>query len=129
MFVGMGGGAASSRPLGSDESDAALDFNAVQRGDAEMENRMNRVIRACIELGGENPIVSIHDQGAGGNGNVLKEICDPLGARLQIRNIPVGDPTLSVLEIWGAEYQENNAFLVRSGKDLDMVLAIGNSVT
>ena len=61
--IGMGGGAASSRPLGSDESAATLDFNAVQRGDAEMENRMNRVIRACIELGENNPIVSIHDQG------------------------------------------------------------------
>jgi phosphoribosylformylglycinamidine synthase len=61
--IGMGGGAASSRPLGSDEGAAALDFNAVQRGDAEMENRMNRVVRACIELGPRNPIVSIHDQG------------------------------------------------------------------
>ena len=49
------------------EEDAALDFDAVQRGDAEMENRMNRVIRACIDLGERNPIVSIHDQGAGGS--------------------------------------------------------------
>ena len=123
--IGMGGGAASSRPMGSNEGDAALDFNAVQRGDAEMENRMNRVIRSCIDLGAANPIVSIHDQGAGGNGNVLKEICDPLGARLQIRSLPVGDPTLSVLEIWGAEYQENNAFLVKPGKDLETVLSFG----
>ena len=66
-----------------------------------------------IRLGDSNPIVSIHDQGAGGNGNVLKEICDPLGANIQIRSIPVGDQSLSVLEIWGAEYQENNAILVR----------------
>ena len=51
-----------------------LDFNAVQRGDAEVENRMNRVVRACIHLGDSNPIISIHDQGAGGNGNVLKEL-------------------------------------------------------
>ena len=49
--------------------------------------------------------MSIHDQGAGGNGNVLKEIVDPQGARYELRKIPVGDPTLSALEIWGAEYQ------------------------
>jgi phosphoribosylformylglycinamidine synthase len=91
-----------------DAKTADLDFNAVQRGDAEMENKMNRVIRACIEMGEENPIIAIHDQGAGGNGNVLKEICEPAGAVLELRNIPVGDETLSVLEIWGAEYQENN---------------------
>ena len=52
--------------LVGNEEDLALDFDAVQRGDAEMENRMNRVIRACIDLGENNPIVSIHDQGAGG---------------------------------------------------------------
>jgi len=63
--IGMGGGAASSRATGTTEADALLDFDAVQRGDAEMENRMNRVIRACIEMGDANPIVSIHDQGAG----------------------------------------------------------------
>jgi phosphoribosylformylglycinamidine synthase len=125
--IGMGGGAASSRVggTGADSKEVDLDFNAVQRGDAEMENRMNRVIRACVEMGEKNPIVSIHDQGAGGNGNVLKEIVDPLGARFELRKIPVGDPTLSVREIWGAEYQENNAFLVRAGAALDTVLALG----
>lgn len=51
-----------------------------QRGDAEMENRMNRVVRACVEMGAANPIVSIHDQGCGGNGNVLKEIVEEQGA-------------------------------------------------
>lgn len=121
--IGMGGGAASSRVQGSAET-ASFDFDAVQRGDAEMENRMNRVIRACVELGERNPIISIHDQGAGGNGNVLKEIVDPLGARLELRNIPVGDKSLSVMEIWGAEYQENNAFLVRPD-DLQTVLSLG----
>ena len=109
--IGMGGGAASSRV--SDKASASLDFNAVQRGDAEMENKMNRVIRACAELGDGNPIVSIHDQGAGGNGNVLKEIVEPAGARLEVRRLVVGDDTMSVLEIWGAEYQENNALLLR----------------
>jgi phosphoribosylformylglycinamidine synthase len=119
--IGMGGGAASSRVQGT--ADADLDFDAVQRGDAEMENRMNRVLRACVEMGEHNPIVSIHDQGAGGNGNVLKEIVDPLGAKIELRKLPVGDPTLSVLEVWGAEYQENNAFLVHP-RDLPTVLAL-----
>jgi len=109
--IGMGGGAASSMVQG--ENVAELDFNAVQRGDAEMEQKVNRAIRACVELGDGNPIVSIHDQGAGGNCNVLKEIVDPAGARFEVRSFPVGDETLSGLEIWGAEYQENDALLLR----------------
>ncbi len=109
--IGMGGGAASSMIQG--ENIAELDFNAVQRGDAEMEQKMNRVIRACAELGDKNPIVSIHDQGAGGNCNVVKEIVHPAGAKIEIRKIQVGDETLSALEIWGAEYQEQNALLLR----------------
>lgn len=122
--IGMGGGAASSRVTVGDAAAAALDFNAVQRGDAEMENRMNRLVRACVELGAHNPIVSIHDQGAGGNGNVLKEIVHPLGADYDIRSVPLGDPSMSVLEIWGAEYQESNALLVRP-EDLATLQAIG----
>ncbi len=109
--IGMGGGAASSMIQG--QNVAELDFNAVQRGDAEMEQKMNRVIRACVELGEGNPIVSIHDQGAGGNCNVVKEIIYPAGAKIEIRKIQLGDSTLSVLEIWGAEYQEQNALLIR----------------
>ncbi len=110
--IGMGGGAASSMIQG--ENIAELDFNAVQRGDAEMEQKLNRVIRACVELGEKNPIQSIHDQGAGGNCNVVKEIVHPAGARIEIRKIQVNDNTLSVLEIWGAEYQEQNALLLKS---------------
>ncbi|GAI12245.1 unnamed protein product, partial [marine sediment metagenome] len=90
-----------------------LDFNAVQRGNAQMEQKMNRVIRACIEMGERNPIMSIHDQGAGGPCNVLTELVEPAGGRIEIRNIQVGDKTMSVLEIWGAEYQERNAFLIK----------------
>lgn len=109
--IGMGGGAASSMIQG--ENAAELDFNAVQRGDAEMEQKLNRVIRACVELGEKNPIQSIHDQGAGGNCNVVKEIVHPAGAKIEIRSIQSGDATLSVLEIWGAEYQEQNALLLK----------------
>jgi len=112
--IGMGGGAASSMVQG--ENVAELDFNAVQRGDAEMEQKVHRVIRACVELGADNPIVSIHDQGAGGNCNVLKEIVSPAGARIGIRDVLVGDETLSVLEIWGAEYQENDALLLQQAR-------------
>lgn len=110
--IGMGGGAASSMIQG--ENVEELDFNAVQRGDAEMEQKLNRVIRASVEMGDRNPIVSIHDQGAGGNCNVLKEIVAPEGARIDVRKIPLGDETLSVLEIWGAEYQEQNALLIKA---------------
>lgn len=108
--VGFGGGAASSLIQG--QQDVKLDFNAVQRGNAEMEQKMNRVIRACIEMGGNNPIVSIHDQGAGGPANVLKELVEKSGGKIDIRKINVGDPTMSVLEIWVAEYQERNGLLI-----------------
>ena len=111
--VGFGGGAASSMLQG--ENAAELDFNAVQRGDAEMEQKMNRVIRACNEMGAGSLIEVIHDQGAGGPGNVLKELVETTGGRIDIRRIRVGDPTMSVLEIWVAEYQERNGLLVRAG--------------
>ncbi|MBU1564390.1 MAG: phosphoribosylformylglycinamidine synthase [Proteobacteria bacterium] len=109
--VGFGGGAASSMLQGENESN--LDFNAVQRGDAEMEQKMNRVIRACNEMGDRSLIEVIHDQGAGGPANVLKELVEKSGGRVEIRNIRVGDPTMSVLEIYVAEYQERNGFLIQ----------------
>jgi phosphoribosylformylglycinamidine synthase len=108
--IGMGGGSASSMLQG--ENIAELDFNAVQRGDAEMENKLNRVIRACVEMGDENPVLVVHDQGAGGPGNVLTEITDPAGGSIGIRRIRLGDLSLSVVEIWCAEYQERCAFLI-----------------
>lgn len=110
--VGFGGGAASSMLQGDNVAD--LDFNAVQRGDAEMEQKMNRVIRACNEMGDRTLIEVIHDQGAGGPGNVLKELVEKSGGCIGIRKIKVGDPTMSVLEIYVAEYQERNGFLISS---------------
>lgn len=109
--IGMGGGAASSMMQGDNKSE--LDFNAVQRGDAEMAQKVYRVLRACVELGSKNPIVSIHDQGAGGNCNVVKELIYPGGAKIDVRKVWVGDSTLSALEIWGAEYQEQFGLLLR----------------
>ncbi|XP_071786340.1 phosphoribosylformylglycinamidine synthase-like isoform X2 [Asterias amurensis] len=109
--IGVGGGAASSIQVQGDNTEE-LDFGAVQRGDAEMEQKMNRVIRACIEMGTKNPISSIHDQGAGGNGNVLKEISEPAGALIRAKEFQLGDPTINTMELWGAEYQESNAILI-----------------
>lgn len=122
--IGVGGGAASSIQVQGDNT-AELDFGAVQRGDAEMEQKMNRALRACVERQHSNPICSIHDQGAGGNGNVLKELSEPAGARIFTSKFKVGDPTLSVLELWGAEYQESNALLLRS-KDSEFLRAVCN---
>jgi phosphoribosylformylglycinamidine synthase len=119
--VGFGGGAASSMMQG--ENEAKLDFNAVQRGDAEMEQKMNRVIRACNEMGDLSLIDVIHDQGAGGPANVLKELVEHAGGRVEIRNIRVGDPTMSVLEIYVAEYQERVGLLI-SPENIDKFQAI-----
>lgn len=117
--IGLGGGAASSvaggdnaRRQGQENGDD-LDFNAVQRGDAQMAQKLWRVVRACVDMGDDNPIVQIHDQGAGGNCNVIKEIIYPLGAEIDINNITVGDVTMTTLEIWGAEYQENDCILIK----------------
>ncbi|CAG9860959.1 unnamed protein product [Phyllotreta striolata] len=120
--IGVGGGSASSVEVQGDNKED-LDFNAVQRGDAEMENKLNRVVRACLELGRKNPIVSIHDQGAGGNGNVLKELVEPIGGVIYANKFELGDPTINILELWGAEYQENNALLCKK-KDVPLLKSI-----
>lgn len=88
-----------------------------------MEQKLNRVVRACLELGAKNPVVSIHDQGAGGNGNVLKELVEPVGGIIYATKFELGDPTINTLELWGAEYQENNALLCKK-KDLELLVAI-----
>jgi len=108
--VGFGGGAASSLHQG--ENDSELDFNAVQRDDAEMENKVWRVVRACNAMGQNTPIVSIHDQGAGGPGNVLKELVEEAGGRVDLAKINSGDPTLSQVETWVCEYQERIGVLI-----------------
>ena len=112
--IGMGGGAASSMEQGKNVQE--LDFNAVQRGNPEMEQRVNRLLRACVEMGEANPLVSVHDLGAGGDCNALPELVEPSGAVINVRAIPVGDQTLSVLEIWGNESQERNALLIQPPK-------------
>ncbi|MBI5621911.1 phosphoribosylformylglycinamidine synthase [Candidatus Falkowbacteria bacterium] len=119
--IGLGGGSASSMTQGDNRAD--LDFNAVQRGDPETKQCVWRLIRACVEMGIDNPILNIHDQGAGGPCNVLTELMEPAGGRIDIRQIKLGDQTLSVLEIWGAEYQERYGLLI-DPKNLALFQAI-----
>jgi phosphoribosylformylglycinamidine synthase len=106
--IGIGGSSMSSR--GQDSSNFEKDLQSIQRGDPEVENRLNRVIRACAELD-DNPIKSAHDQGASGNAAVLSEIIYPTGAKIDMDRILTGDKSMSALELWVSEYQENNAIL------------------
>ncbi|MCB1826958.1 MAG: phosphoribosylformylglycinamidine synthase [Coxiellaceae bacterium] len=106
MAIGLGGGAASSRTT-SDNSEA-LDFASVQRSNPEMQRRCQEVIDACWVMGDGNPILSIHDVGAGGLSNALPELveaCD-LGATIQLREIPNAAPGMTPMEIWCNEAQE-----------------------
>lgn len=119
LRIGIGGGSASSRDQSTENT--VEDFNAVQRGDPEMGNRLNRVIRTCIEMGDDNPILSIHDQGAGGMANVTKEIVYPNGAKINLRNVIMGDNTMSVLEIWISEHQEQDTILTRDYETIEKI--------
>lgn len=109
--IGLGGGAGSSVMTGTNAAD--FDFNAVQRGNAEMGQLTRRVIEACVEMGEGNPISFIHDQGAGGVFNVFSELCEATGGRIEIRNVKLGDTTLSVLAILCSEFQESYGLLVK----------------
>jgi phosphoribosylformylglycinamidine synthase len=106
MLIGMGGGAASSMGAGANTAD--LDFDSVQRGNAEIERRAQEVIDRCWQLGADNPILSIHDVGAGGLSNALPEIVHSAGrgARLDLRAAPSEDSGMSPREIWCNEAQE-----------------------
>jgi phosphoribosylformylglycinamidine synthase len=106
MLIGLGGGAASSMQAGA--SAEYLDFASVQRGNGEIERRTQEVIDACWALGETNPIISIHDVGAGGLSNALPELVHDSGrgAVFELRDIPSAEPGLSPLEIWCNEAQE-----------------------
>jgi phosphoribosylformylglycinamidine synthase len=106
LLIGMGGGAASSMGAGSNVAD--LDFDSVQRGNAEMQRRAQEVLDACWQLGEGNPILSIHDVGAGGLSNALPELAWSAhrGARLELREVPSLDAGMSPREIWCNEAQE-----------------------
>ena len=110
MRIGLGGGAASSMATG--ENTADLDFDSVQRGNAEIERRAQEVIDRCWQLGDDNPILSIHDVGAGGLSNALPELVhggpgtEPRGARIDLRAVPSEEAGMSPREIWCNEAQE-----------------------
>ena len=106
MLIGLGGGAASSMASGS--SCENLDFASVQRGNPEMERRCQEVINTCTAMGEKNPILSIHDVGAGGLSNAVPEIIDDAarGGRFELRNVPNAEPGMSPMEIWCNEAQE-----------------------
>jgi len=106
MLIGMGGGAASSLAAGANAAD--LDFDSVQRGNAEIQRRAQEVIDRCWQLGEANPILSIHDVGAGGLSNALPELVHAAhgGAHLDLRKIPSEETGMSPREIWSNEAQE-----------------------
>jgi phosphoribosylformylglycinamidine synthase len=107
--IGMGGGAVSSVETG--EYDNSIELNAVQRANPEMQKRVSNVIRTIAESE-NNPIISIHDHGAGGHLNCLSELVESTGGKIDMDKLPVGDPTLSAKEIIGNESQERMGFLI-----------------
>ncbi|WP_299520670.1 phosphoribosylformylglycinamidine synthase [uncultured Serinicoccus sp.] len=106
MRIGMGGGAASSMASGTNA--AELDFDSVQRGNPEMQRRAQEVINHCWSRGADNPVLAIHDVGAGGLSNAFPELVDDagLGARFDLSRVPLAETGLSPKEIWSNESQE-----------------------
>ncbi|CAK3828737.1 phosphoribosylformylglycinamidine synthase MYCGRDRAFT_61816 [Lecanosticta acicola] len=106
MLIGLGGGAASS--VQSGDSNVELDFASVQRGNAEVQRRVQEVINTCAALGAQSPIQMIHDVGAGGLSNALPELVEDAGygAKFELREVDNADPSLSPLQIWCCEAQE-----------------------
>lgn len=123
MLIGLGGGAASSMDTGT--NDASLDFNSVQRGNPEIERRAQEVIDRCWQLGDKNPIISIHDVGAGGLSNAFPELVNDAGrgAVFKLREVPLEEHGLTPLQIWCNESQERYVLSILE-KDLDAFRAI-----
>jgi len=116
MLIGLGGGAASSMSSGASAED--LDFASVQRGNPEMERRVQEVIDACWALGEANPIISIHDVGAGGLSNAVPELVNDSGrgGRFELRAIPNDDPGMSPMQVWCNESQERYVLAVNEAR-------------
>ncbi|KAE8222328.1 hypothetical protein CF319_g4451 [Tilletia indica] len=130
MLIGLGGGAASSMATSGSAERAQLDFASVQRDNPEMQRRCQQVIDACVALddgaAGSNPIQSIHDVGAGGISNALPELVHDagLGARFELRDVPIDDPGMSPMEIWCNESQERYVLAIQPGEGLERFEAI-----
>ena len=114
LLIGLGGGAASSMGSGAGEED--LDFASVQRGNPEMQRRAQEVIDACRALGEANPILSVHDVGAGGLANAVPEIVhqNHCGAVVELRSVPNDEPGMSPMELWCNESQERYVLLLQA---------------
>ena len=120
--IGMGGAAVSSADTGAFSS--AIELNAVQRSNPEMQKRAANAIRGLVE-GDKNPVVSIHDHGAGGHLNCLSELVEETGGKIRLDKLPVGDPTLSAKELIGNESQERMG-LVIAPRDLELLQRIAD---
>ncbi len=121
LRIGLGGGSASSMASGSNAQD--LDFNSVQRDNAEMQRRCQEVINTCCALRDRNPIISIHDIGAGGLSNGCPELVAETGGRFELRAIHNEEPSMSPMEIWCCEAQERYVLAV-PGDRLDDFLTV-----
>lgn len=123
MRIGLGGGAASS--MGAGSNTAELDFDSVQRGNPEMQRRAQEVIDRCWQLGTHNPILSIHDVGAGGLSNAFPELVHGAGrgARFELKQVPLQASGLSPAEIWCNESQERYVLAIAAA-DLDRFAAL-----
>lgn len=123
MLIGLGGGAASSMDTGSNSAD--LDFNSVQRGNPEIERRAQEVIDRCWQLGQGNPIIAIHDVGAGGLSNAFPELVNDAGrgAVFELRDVPLEEHGMSPLQIWCNESQERYVLSILP-EDLEKFRAI-----
>jgi phosphoribosylformylglycinamidine synthase len=112
MLIGLGGGAASSMDTGANTEN--LDFDSVQRGNPELERRAQEVIDRCWQMGDQNPILSIHDVGAGGISNAFPELVNDadVGALFQLRNVHNEEPGMSPRELWSNEAQERYVMAV-----------------
>ena len=120
--IGMGGGAVSSVDTGA--YDSAIELNAVQRANPEMQKRVYNALRAMAESD-RNPVISLHDHGAGGHLNCLSELVEETGGTIDISKLPVGDPTLSAREIIGNESQERMGLVIRSS-DVDILTSVAH---
>jgi len=125
MLIGLGGGAASS--VASGASAEQLDFASVQRGNPEIQRRCQEVIDRCTTLGEGNPILSIHDVGAGGLSNAIPEILNDAGrgGQIELRDVPSAEPGLSPLELWCNEAQERYVLAISRDR-LDSFAAIAD---
>lgn len=120
--IGMGGGAVSSVATG--EYANAIELNAIQRSNPEMQKRVMNAIRAMVEMA-KNPIVSIHDHGAGGHLNCFSELLEKTGGTIEIDKLPIGDPTLSDKEIISNESQERMGLAIHE-KDVDLLKRVAD---